>query len=220
MTRPTVRWASTWSGPFWASSSMTKIAVSGHDLLSLTASTIRPSARSLLATQASGVNVPGVVPVVWSSPRLITMKRGRVPALSYSRNSLRKPPPARCRGRRRLERAVSRAGVADQAGHAPSTVNAPSAWLTRCAVLAVAAVRQPRAGAGVPEVARGGFRQVAVVVVVDPGPPRVGQGPVAGEVVGVVGHRRPGVAVGRDVAVAVEVVEQDELLGPACGGWA
>ena len=26
MTRPTVRWASTWSGPFWASSSMTKIA--------------------------------------------------------------------------------------------------------------------------------------------------------------------------------------------------
>ena len=33
MTRPTVRCASTWSGPFWASSSMTKIAVSGQDLL-------------------------------------------------------------------------------------------------------------------------------------------------------------------------------------------
>ena len=43
---------------------MTKIAVSGQDLLCVTASTIRPSARSLLATQACGVNVPGRVPVV------------------------------------------------------------------------------------------------------------------------------------------------------------
>ena len=33
MTRATVRWASTWSGPFWASSSTTKIAVSFQNLL-------------------------------------------------------------------------------------------------------------------------------------------------------------------------------------------
>ena len=33
MTRPTVRCASTWSGPFWASSSITKIAVSFQNLL-------------------------------------------------------------------------------------------------------------------------------------------------------------------------------------------
>ncbi len=50
-----MRWASTWSGPFWASSSMTKIAISGQYLLWLIASTIRPRARSLLATQARGV---------------------------------------------------------------------------------------------------------------------------------------------------------------------
>ena len=90
MTRPTVRWASTWSGPFWASSSITKIAVSGQYLLLLTASTSRPRARSLLATQACGVNAPGVVPVVWSSPRLMTMNRGRLPFFSNSRNSSRK----------------------------------------------------------------------------------------------------------------------------------
>ena len=32
--------------------------------------------------------MPGRVPVVWSSPRLITMKRGRVPFFSKSWNSL------------------------------------------------------------------------------------------------------------------------------------
>ena len=84
-----MRWASTWSGPFWASSSMTKIAISGQYLLWLTASTIRPRARSLLATQALGVKVPGRVPVVWSSPRLMIMNRGRLPVFSNSRNSRR-----------------------------------------------------------------------------------------------------------------------------------
>ncbi len=61
---------------------MTKIAVSGQYLLCVTASTSRPSARSLLATHACGVKVPGVVPVVWSSPRLMTMNRGRSPSFS------------------------------------------------------------------------------------------------------------------------------------------
>ena len=63
---------------------MTKMAVSFQSGPFDTASTSRPKARSLLATQASGVNVPGVVPVVWSSPRLMTMKRGIVP---FSRNA-------------------------------------------------------------------------------------------------------------------------------------
>ena len=38
ITSATVRWASTWSGPFCASSSMTKIAVWGQDLLCVMAS--------------------------------------------------------------------------------------------------------------------------------------------------------------------------------------
>src|SRR5262249_24088906 len=49
-TRATVRWASTWSAPFWASSSTTKMAVSFQNLLLLRPSTTRPSARSLSAT--------------------------------------------------------------------------------------------------------------------------------------------------------------------------
>ena len=44
ITRPTVRCASTWSGPFCASSSITKIAVSFQNREWLTASTILPSA--------------------------------------------------------------------------------------------------------------------------------------------------------------------------------
>src|SRR5262249_927083 len=88
-TRPTVRWASTWSGPFWASSSITKIAVCGQSELFDTASTSRPNARSLLATHARGVYAPGGVPAVWSSPRLMTMNRGMVPAFANARYSVR-----------------------------------------------------------------------------------------------------------------------------------
>ena len=66
------------------------MAVSFHSLPCETASTSRPSARSLLATHALGVNVPTVVPVVWSSPRLMTMKRGIVPFFSKSAYSFRK----------------------------------------------------------------------------------------------------------------------------------
>ena len=105
------------------------------------------------------------------------------------------------------------AHVADQARHRPLDLERAVRLADPPAVLAVAAIGQPRPRTGVPEIARGGVRQVAVVVVVNPGPARVRQGPVAGDVVGVVRHRRPGVAVGRDVAVAIEVVEQHELLG-------
>ena len=217
MTRPTVRWASTWSGPFWASSSMTKIAVSGQDLLWVTASTIRPRARSLLATQAWGVNVPGRVPVVWSSPRLITMKRGSVPFLleflELLDEGLGVVGVAAAAAGRLGETPKSGAHVPDQARHGALDLERAVGLADPPAVLAVAAIAQTRAGTGVPEIARGGVGQVAVVVVVDSGPARVGQGPVAGDVIGVVGHRRPGMAVGRDVPVAVQVVQQHELLG-------
>ena len=55
ITSRTERWESTWSGPACASSSTTKTAVlfQNGDLLS--ASTNRPSARSLSAMQARGV---------------------------------------------------------------------------------------------------------------------------------------------------------------------
>src|SRR5262245_19949703 len=43
-TRATERWQSTWSGPFWASSSITKMAVSFQNLLFDTASTTIPRA--------------------------------------------------------------------------------------------------------------------------------------------------------------------------------
>src|SRR5437667_229120 len=43
----TVRCASTWSGPFWASSSVTRIIVLAQNLLCETTSTSRPSATSL-----------------------------------------------------------------------------------------------------------------------------------------------------------------------------
>src|ERR1041384_70566 len=62
MTRAAVRCASTWSGPFWASSSTTKRAVSFQNLLLLTASTTRPRAKSLSATQAVGVGL--ILPVL------------------------------------------------------------------------------------------------------------------------------------------------------------
>src|SRR4029434_6733066 len=64
MARATVRWASTWSEPFWASSSTTKIASFGQNLLRESPSTTRPSARSLSATMAVTVGLPGEAPEV------------------------------------------------------------------------------------------------------------------------------------------------------------
>src|SRR2546430_778088 len=69
MTNAMVRCASTWSGPFCASSSTTKIAVCGQNFDWLTASTNRPNARSFSATYTVGVGFPGVVPAVWSFGR-------------------------------------------------------------------------------------------------------------------------------------------------------
>ncbi len=144
------------------------------------------------------------------------MNRGRVPFFSNSRNSRMnvsalsvsrvRPPPG-------LGSAEIGAHVADQARHGPVDLERAIGLADPTPVFAVAAIREARPRTGIPEIARRGIREVAVVVVVNPGAARVGQGPVAGDVVGVVGHRRPGMAVGRDVSVAVEVVEQHELLG-------
>src|SRR5580704_18871448 len=53
-TSATVRCASTWSGPFWASSSTTNTAVSGQNLLPLIAASTLPRAASFSATIAVG----------------------------------------------------------------------------------------------------------------------------------------------------------------------
>ena len=161
------------------------------------------------------MKVPGVVPVVWSSPRLMTMNRGRLPFFSNSRNSLRKTSTLSVSRTTLagLGDAVLGADVADQAGDAPFHLERAVGLADAVAVLAVAAVGQAVAGAGVPEVAEGALDRSPSSSSSTPSRLGVGQGPVPGDVVGVVGHRRPGVAVGRDVAVAVEVVEQHELLG-------
>ena len=74
----TVRWPSTWSGPDCASSSITKMQVSFHCGLCETASTTRPSARSLSAIIARGVGYCGLVPSVWSQGRLMIIRSGTV----------------------------------------------------------------------------------------------------------------------------------------------
>src|SRR5262249_22163416 len=61
--------------------------------------------------------------------------------------------------------------------------------------------------------AAGGVGEVAVVVIVDSQTFGVGKRPVTGDVIGVVGHCGPWMSVGRDVPIAVQVVEQDELVG-------
>ena len=92
----------------------------------MTASTSRPRARSLTATHACGVNVPAVVPVVWSSPRLMTMNRGIVPFFANSSYSSRNDVDVvgvadLFAGL--LRQPVVGADVADQAGDA-----APPSW--------------------------------------------------------------------------------------------
>src|SRR5947208_16241762 len=66
MTCEIVRWASTWSGPSWASSSVTKIAVLFQYGEWETASTSRPREGSLSPVYAARVGLPGVVPALWS----------------------------------------------------------------------------------------------------------------------------------------------------------
>src|SRR5438093_20228 len=75
------------------------------------------------------------------------------------------------------------------------------------AVLAVAAVGQAVTGTGIPEIAGRRLGQVALVIIIDTRTPGVGQVPVAADVIGVVGHGGPGMAVTRDLAVAIEIVQ-------------
>src|SRR5262249_13716918 len=103
--------------------------------------------------------------------------------------------------------------VADEAGHATLHARAAVRLADALAVLAVAAVGQPRASARIPEIAGRCLVQVAVVIVVYAGALGVRQRPIARDVVSVVGHCGPGMAVARHMAVAVKVVQQNELLG-------
>ena len=84
------RCASTWSGPFCVSSSITKIAVSFQNALFVTASTTMPSARSLSATIAVTVGEPTFVPAVWSLGSRSTCIFGISPAASNRFSSLMK----------------------------------------------------------------------------------------------------------------------------------
>src|SRR5262249_17756169 len=93
--------------------------------------------------------------------------------------------------------AVVGAHLADQPGDAAFHPRVRLPVAAALAVLAVAAVTDAGAGAGVPEVARRGVGQVALLVVLDALAPRVGQVPVAGDVIGVVRHGAPGVPVAR-----------------------
>ena len=96
--------------------------------------------------------------------------RMKVSALSVSR--LR---PARA-----LRDAIIRAHVADQSRHGPFDRERAVGLADPPAVLAIAAIGEPRAGTGVPEIARRGVGQVAVLVVVDSGPRSSRSGPSCG----------------------------------------
>src|SRR6266550_2995629 len=87
MTCEIVRWASTWSGPSWASSSVTKIAVLFQYGEWETASTSRPRERSLSAVYAAGVGLPGVVPALWSFGSRTNSTVGRLLPATYWLNS-------------------------------------------------------------------------------------------------------------------------------------
>ena len=87
--RATVRWASTWSEPFCASSSTTKIAICFQKRLFDRPSTSRPSARSLSPTQAVTVHLPGDVPEVWSLGSRTIESCGISPAFSNPASSSR-----------------------------------------------------------------------------------------------------------------------------------
>ena len=108
---------------------------------------------------------------------------------------------------------VAVAHVADEAGNGPFHAELTVRLTDAATVFAVVAIVESRACARVPKIARRGLREVGVVIVVDAFAVRVGEVPIAGHVVGVVGHRRPGMAVARDLPVAVEVVQQHILAG-------
>ena len=58
---------------------MAKIAISRQNGEWLSASTMRPKARSLSATVAAGVGEPGLVPLVWSLGRQMIVSCGNSP---------------------------------------------------------------------------------------------------------------------------------------------
>ena len=134
MTSPTVRWASTWSGPFWASSSITKIAICGQYLLRLTASTNRPERQVVAGDTSLRGGRPGVVPfgVVFAETHDHELRQ--IAVLSrYSRNSSRKTSTLSVSRRIRplAWQFRSSGDMADEPRHTPFDADVPSGWLTR-----------------------------------------------------------------------------------------
>ena len=86
----TERCESTWSGPFCASSSTTKTTVFFQNRERESASTSRPSARSLSANAARGEIAPTRMPEVWSFGSVIVISAGKFPSRSNWWNSSRK----------------------------------------------------------------------------------------------------------------------------------
>ena len=108
----TVRWASTWSEPFWASSSTTKMAICFQNRLLLSPSTTRPSARSLSPSDARTVGLPGFVPDVWSLGSLRIDQAGHLARLLEPGQLLEEPVGALDVGIVHVEAAEHRVEVA------------------------------------------------------------------------------------------------------------
>ncbi len=81
------RCPSTWSTPFWVSSSTTITSELFQSFECAIELTIRPTARSLSATSATGYGSPVPTPAVWSSGIQIISRLGTVPAFSCLANS-------------------------------------------------------------------------------------------------------------------------------------
>ena len=80
------RWPSTWSMPFWVSSSTTNTAELVQNLECEMVSMIRPTARSLSATSATGSGSPVPTPAVWSSGIQIRLRLASLPVFSLCAN--------------------------------------------------------------------------------------------------------------------------------------
>ena len=130
-----MRWASTWSGPFWASSSMTKIAVSGQYLLCADGLD-QPAQRQVVAGDA-GLGREragrGACRVVLAQAHDDEPRQGAV-LLELAELLEERVDVDRCRGcgRRPAWERRSRGDMwPTRPGTRPSILNEPSGWLTR-----------------------------------------------------------------------------------------
>src|SRR5207249_4756294 len=94
-----------------------------------------------------------------------------------------------------LGHAVVGTEMADEPGHTGVHLEAALAVADALAVLAVAAIREAGALAGVPQIAARRVGEVPLIVVIHALAGGVGEVPVAGDVVGVIRRRAPRMAV-------------------------